>query len=80
MVRQLKNAIDTNLTCEEVEILAQADEILFNLQNYFGERLNLTSIDSGEVISTNELARVRGILGGLASYRGWVVSINDRVE
>ncbi len=80
MVTNLKNAIDIGLTCEETEILAQADEILFNLQNYFGERLNLTSIDSGEVISINELARARGILGGLASYRGWIVSINERVE
>ena len=76
MVRNLKNIIDTGLTCEEMEILTQADEILHRLQNDLGNQLDMTSLETGEVISTNELSRVRGILGGIANYRAWQLSIN----
>ena len=77
-VRDLKHIIDTGLTFEEMELLAQADEILHRLQNDLGNQLNMMSIETGEVISTNELARVRGIIGALSEYRGWQLSINER--
>lgn len=80
MVRNLKHTIDTGLTCEEMEILAQADEILHRLQIDLGNQLDMMSIETGEVISTNELPRVRGVLGALGAYRGWVISINERVD
>ena len=80
MVRNLKHIIDTGLTFEEMELLAQADKILHRLQNGLGSQLNITSIETGEVISTNEFARVRGILGALSEQRGWQLSINERVE
>lgn len=75
MVRNLKHTIDTGLTCEEMEILAQADEILHRLQNDLGNKLEMMSLETGEIISTDEFCRVRGILGGLATYRGWQLSI-----
>ena len=78
MVKNLKHIIDTGLTFEEMELLAQADEILRRLQNDLGNQLNMTSIETGEVISTNEFARVRGIIGALSEYRGWQLSINER--
>jgi hypothetical protein len=78
MIRNLKHTIDTGLTFEEIELLAQADEILHRLQNSLGNQLNMTSIETGEVISTNELARVRGIIGALSEQRGWQLSINER--
>ena len=80
MVRNLKHTIDTGLTCEEMEILAQADEILHRLQIDLGNQLDMMSIETGEVISTNELPRVRGVLGALSEYRGWQLSINERVD
>ena len=78
MVRNLKHIIDTGLTIEEMETLAQADEILHRLQNDLGNQLNMMSIETGEVISTNEFARVRGIIGALSEQRGWQLSINER--
>lgn len=78
MVRNLKHTIDTGLTFEEMELLAQADKILHRLQNDLGRQLNMTSIETGEIISTEEFARVRGIVGALSEQRGWQLSINER--
>lgn len=78
MVKNLKHTIDTGLTVEEMKVLAQADEILHRLQNDLGSQLNMMSIETGEIIHTEEFARVRGILGALSEYRGWQLSINER--
>ena len=78
MIRNLKNIIDTNLTVEEMEVLAHADEILYKLQIDLGKQLNMMSLETGEIISTEEFARVRGILGALSEYRVWQLSINER--
>lgn len=80
MVKNLKHIIDTGLTAEEMEVLAQADEILHRLQNDLGSHLDMMSIETGEVISTEEFARVRGILSALSDYRGWQLSINEWVD
>jgi hypothetical protein len=80
MIRNLKHTIDTGLTIEEMETLAQADDILHRLQIGLGNQLDMMSIETGEVISTNEFARVRGILGALSEYRGWQLSINERAN
>ena len=79
MIRQIKNVIDTELTHEEREILAQADEILYRLQLDLGNKLNMMALESGEIISTDELGRVRGILDSLSNYRIWKLSINERM-
>lgn len=79
MVRHLKNVVDTNLTCEEMEILAEADRILCGLQFDLGSKLDMKSLETGEVISTCELSRVRGILEALSTQRGWELSINKRM-
>ena len=79
MIRHLKNAIDTNLTREEMEILAEADRILCGLQFDLGSKLDIKSLETGEVISTCELSRVRGILEALSTQRGWELSINKRM-
>lgn len=78
MVRNLKHIIDTGLTVEEMEALEYANTILYRLQNDLGRQLNMTSLETGEVISTEEFTRVRGILGALSEYRIWQLSINER--
>lgn len=80
MIKKLKNVIDTGLTVEEMETLAQADEILHRLQNQLGDQLDMKSIETDEIISTNEFARVRGIIGALSEQRGWKLSINEWIE
>ena len=78
MIKNLKYIIDTGLTVEEMEVLAQTDEILHRLQIDLGKQLNMMSLETGEIISTEEFARVRGILGALSEYRVWQLSINER--
>lgn len=78
MIKNLKHVIDTGLTVEEMETLAKADEILHRLQIDLGRQLNMTSLETGEIISTEEFARVRGIVGALSEQRGWQLSINER--
>jgi hypothetical protein len=78
MVKNLKHIIDTGLTVEEMEVLAQTDEILHRLQIDLGRQLNMMNLETGEIISTEEFARVRGILGALSEYRIWQLSINER--
>lgn len=78
MIRVLKHTIDTGLTVEEMEALEYANTILYRLQNDLGRQLDMMSIETGEVISTEEFARVRGILGALSEYRVWQLSINER--
>ena len=80
MITKLKNVIDTGLTYEEMEILAQADEILHRLQNDLGNKLEMMSLETGEIIATEEFCRVRGIIGGLATHRGWQLSIKEWVD
>ena len=80
MITKLKNVIDTGLTCEEMEILAQADEILHRLQNDLGNKLEMMSLETGEIIATEEFCRVRGIIGGLATHRVWQLSIKEWVD
>lgn len=80
MIKKLKNVIDTGLTFEEMETLAKADEILHRLQNQLGDQLDMKSIETDEIISTNEFARVRGIIGALSEQRGWKLSINEWIE
>jgi hypothetical protein len=60
--------------------LAKADEILHRLQNQLGDQLDMKSIETDEIISTNEFARVRGIIDALSEQRGWKLSINEWIE
>jgi hypothetical protein len=76
MVKNLENIIDTCLTIEERNTLEKANEILRELQSQLGDKMNMMAVESGEIISTNEFARARGILGGLAEYRTWQLSLN----
>ena len=66
--------LDIRLTLEEIETLKKADEIIHNFQHKLGDQLNMQAIETGEVISTEEFARVRGILNGLSSNQYWVLS------
>lgn len=77
---RLTNLISTDLTAQEMEILEQANDILYGLQMELGCQLDMTSPLTGEVISTKELGRVRGILGGLSRQRVWTLSLDERSE
>lgn len=77
---ELKNVIDLGLSVEEITTLEQASDILHTIQTTFGEKLDLTSTETGEVVSVSELARVRGILSCFTDNRIFQYSISKRGE
>ena len=77
---ELKNVIDLGLSVEEITTLEQASDILHTIQTTFGEKLDLTSTETGEVVSVSELARVRGIHSCFTDNRTFQYSISKRGE
>lgn len=61
-------------TVEEADALFKASEVLENIQNMYDEETVLMSPNDGEIVSIDELARGRGILGFLFNNR--VVEVN----
>ena len=61
----VENVVALNLTITEKEILRETEKILTRLQREFGNYIQLTALETGEIIEIDELARVKGILGGL---------------
>ena len=58
----IKQNIMILMSTEEVECLEMADKILYKIQDSFPDETELESVDTGEIILIEEIARVRGIL------------------
>ncbi len=63
------NAKAMLITCDESNILNEADVILGEVQNAFGGETTIMSLETGEVITPGDLARARAILSFVATYR-----------
>ena len=61
-------------TIEEVQAIFKASEVLEEIQNLYDEKTVLMSPNDGEIVSVEELARMRGILSFLFNNR--VVEVN----
>ena len=59
---------------EEFDILNEAEKILREVQEAFGNETTIMSLETGEVIQPRELARARAILNFVATYRTVEVS------
>lgn len=58
----VKKNIMILMSTEEIECLEMADCILHKIQNSFPEEAELESVDTGEIVRIEEIARLRGIL------------------
>ena len=58
----IKQNIMILMSAEEVECLEMADKILRKIQDSFPDETELESVDTGEIILIEEIARVRGVL------------------
>lgn len=57
------------VNAEECAALDAVDQLLDEIQQAFGNETTITSLETGEVITPGELARVRGVLGFIRQYR-----------
>lgn len=63
LMKIIKQNIMILMSTEEVECLKKADKILRKIQNSFPDETELESVDTGEIVMIEEIARVRGVLG-----------------
>lgn len=69
---ETKEVLTLHLTDEEIEILETADKILLKVQALLeGLDKGIMALETGEVINYMELARARGIIGGIAENIAW---------
>lgn len=68
---EIRTILTVTLTDDETEILNDACEILGKLRRMLGEDKTLMSLSTGEIIQTNELPYIRGILSGIADNVMW---------
>lgn len=66
------------LTEEEEEVIKKVDNLLLQIQLEYGRQAELTSIYTGEVISMNEIPRIRGFLGCLQENWCYTMEINRK--
>lgn len=53
---------------EEYKAIKTLEPMLANLQEYFGMAITLQAVDTGEVITGEEIARMRGVLNFLYTH------------
>lgn len=54
---------------EEVEALKNAERVLGEVQASFGTECTIQALETGEIITGEEIARARAILDFIANYR-----------
>lgn len=78
--RNLGTVEQINLTDEEKKAFEVVENVLLQLQFEFDRQADLTSLHTGEVISMNEIPRIRGFLGCLQENWCYTMEINKRGE
>ena len=57
------------LNDEELQAIEVLEPMLAELQNYFGTVNTIESVETGKLITGEEIARMRGVLDFLYTYR-----------
>lgn len=78
--RKLGTVEQIDLTKEEKKAIEIVDSLLLQLQFEFDRQADLTSLHTGEVLSINEISRIRGFLSGLQENWCYVMEINRKNE
>ena len=73
----MKMKIDTivHIIPEKISSYENILEELGEMQEIFGEGIELVNTETGEVITMEEISRVRGILTGLLNGLSWKVDV-----
>ena len=75
--KEIKNLIMNKLDWFEKRKIDNVNDLLHKLQHEFGDHLTLQNPETGELIDTDELARVRGILSFLTETENFVVELKS---
>lgn len=60
---------ELTLSEKEYNAIETLEPVLAEMQNYFGEVNTIQAVETGEVITGEEIARMRGVLDFLYSHR-----------
>lgn len=73
----MKMKIDTiaHIIPEKISSYENILEELGEMQEIFGEGIELVNTETGEVITMEEISRVRGVLTGLLNGLSWKVDV-----
>lgn len=73
----MKMKLDTiaHIIPEKISSYENLLEELGEMQEIFGEGIELVNTETGEVITMEEISRVRGILTGLLNGLSWKVDV-----
>lgn len=73
----MKMKLDTiaHIIPEKISSYENILEELGEMQEIFGEGIELVNTETGEVITMEEISRVRGILTGLLNGLSWKVDV-----
>ena len=74
---EIKNLIKNKLDWFEKRKIEDVNEILHKIQHEFGDHLTLQNPETGELIDTDEIARVRGILSFLTETENFVAELKS---
>lgn len=61
------------LSEEEVAALKKSEDLIGNIQSMFKDDTILVSVETGEVVTIEELARVRGVINAFFRQQHWKV-------
>lgn len=68
ITERIIESIDLGLTLEELEALNTVFTVIDVVQKTFDDNINLRSMDSGEIVNIDELARVKGVIDFFMSH------------
>lgn len=73
----MKMKLDTiaHIIPEKISSYGNILEELGEMQEIFGEGIELVNTETGEVITMEEISRVRGVLTGLLNGLSWKVDV-----
>lgn len=78
--RNLGTVEQINLTEKEKQAFEIVENVLLQLQFEYDRQADLISLHTGEVISINEIPRIRGFLGCLQENWCYTMEINRKNE
>lgn len=73
------NIVEIQLTEKEINSIRTVSKILEELHQDFSQYIDLQAVETGEIVSINEIPRVLGILSCFESYRGFEIKIRKEV-
>lgn len=73
------NIVEIQLTEKELTSIKTVSKMLKELYRDFSHHFDLQAVETGEIVSINEIPRVLGILSCFENYRGFEMKLRKEV-